>query len=75
MKRMSTYCLQYEQCADLLQTLAIVIDSNITFFVDNYMNDVNAMREIAMKISFEGQEVFLEETEKYINLKIKEDSL
>ena len=51
------------------------MDSNITFFVDNYMNDVNAMREIAMKTSFEGQAVFLEETEKYIDLKIKEDSL
>lgn len=52
-----------------------MIDSNLTFFVDNYMNEVNTMREIAMKVSFEGQEVFLEETEKYINLKIKEDSL
>lgn len=52
-----------------------MIDSNITFFVDNYMNDVNTMREIARETSFKGKEVFLQETEKYIDLKIKEDSL
>lgn len=75
MKRMKTYCMDYEQCDLLAQNLALVIDSNITFFVDNYMNDVNTMREIARETSFKGKEVFLQETEKYIDLKIKEDSL